>query len=131
MSIEHKEPIVTEISIIQLKKDREKTRPYVHLPGIKSTNSVSLITRSRLQRNWQLVNNVLPQVPETRGTNITSEICEGKRGLPVTAKMANPGAKRKQIKPVSWLSWTESITKENSFLGTTWRQQHTKELTKI
>ena len=91
--------MITEISIIELKKDSKKRRPFVNLPGIKSTNSVSLITRSRLQRNWQLVNNVLPQVPETRGTNITSEICEGKRGLPVTAKMANPGAKRKQIKP--------------------------------
>ena len=89
---------MTEISIIKLKRDKKNRRPFVSLTGLKSTNAVTLITRSRRQNNWVLINNVLPQVPVNRGINITSGINEGEDGKLVTEKMANPGAKRKQIK---------------------------------
>ena len=85
-------------SKIELKPDTKRRRPYVDLPGVKSTNAITLITRSKNQRNWQLVNNVLPHVPETKGQNITSRIREGSEGKQVTSKMRNPGAKRKKIK---------------------------------
>ena len=98
VSIDHKVPLVTEISIIKLKRDEKKRRPFVSLTGLKSTNAVTLITRSRRQNNWVLINNVLPQVPVNIGINITSGINEGEDGKLVTEKMANPGAKRKQIK---------------------------------
>ena len=97
VSIDHKEPLVTEFSTINLKKDDKERRPYVKLTRLKSTNAVSLITRNRNQSNWVLINNVLPHVPVNRGTNLTSDICEGENGKLVTEKMANPGAKKKQI----------------------------------
>ena len=98
VSIDHKEPIVTEISIIDLKKDENSHRPYVRLAGMKATNSITLITKSHLQGNWKLYNNVLPQVAVDRGKDLTSQICEGEDGKIVTAKMASPGSKRKQLK---------------------------------
>ena len=61
------------------------------------------MTRNRNKSNWQLINNVLPQVPETRGQNITSRICDGRNGKVVTSKMKSPGSKRKQIKIVDEL----------------------------
>ena len=88
---------MTVFSKINLKKDEKERRPYVKLEGLKSTNSVTLITRSRNQSNWVLINNVLLQVPVNRGTNITSDICVEENGKLVTEKMANPVAKRKQI----------------------------------
>ena len=98
VSIEHKEPLVTEISIIDLKHDENSHRPYVRLPGMKSTNCITLITKSHLQSNWKLYNNVLPQVAGDRGKDITSQICEGEDGKIVTAKMASPGSRRKPLK---------------------------------
>ena len=95
--IDHKEPLVTEITKIGLKADTKTRRPFVRLDGIKSTNSVTLVTNSRLQSNWKLYNNVLPQVPVDRGQDITSNIREGTKGERVTAKMRSPGSKRKQI----------------------------------
>ena len=99
VSIDHKEPIVTEISIIELKKDEKSHRPYVHLVGMKAVNAITLITKSHRQSNWKLYNNVLPQVAVTRGMEITSEfIMHGEDGKVVTPKMASPGTKRKPLK---------------------------------
>lgn len=96
--IDHKEALITEISKIELKSDTKSRRPFVVLKGIKSTNSITLITESNLQSNWKLINNVLPQVPADRGHDITSQICEGREGKPVTEAMKKPGSKRKKIK---------------------------------
>ena len=98
VTVEHKEPLITEISTIELKPDKKKYRPHVDIPGLKSTNSITLITDSHIQSRWKLINNVLPQVPDTRGEDITASILEGKRGKTVTEKMRNPGTKRKPIK---------------------------------
>ena len=98
VTIDHKDPLVTVFSKIELKPDTKTRRPYVELPGLKSTNAITLITRSRIESRWQLVNNVLPQVKETRGINITAKICECRNGKIVTSKMMNPGSKRKSIK---------------------------------
>ena len=90
--------MVTVFSKIELKPDTKKRRPYVDLPGIKSSNSITLITRSSIKDNWQLINNVLPHVPEIKGQNITSRIREDKEGKQVTSNMKNSGARRKKIK---------------------------------
>ena len=37
-------------------------------------------------------------MPGDRGHDITSEICEGREGKPVTKAMKKPGSKRKKIK---------------------------------
>ena len=95
--IDHKEALITEISKIDLKSDTKSRRPFVVLKGIKSTNSVTLITESNLQSNWKLINNVLPQVPADRGHDITSQIFDGRKGKPVTEAMKKPGSKRKKI----------------------------------
>ena len=92
VTIDHKEPLVTEISKIELKPDPKEHRPYVDLPGLKSTNSITYITESQ-----KLYNNVLPQVPADRGKDITSRIYDSTHGKPVTEKMKNPGKKRKKI----------------------------------
>ena len=44
ITIDHKAPILTEISCIELKKDTKQRRPYVSLPGLKSTNAITLVT---------------------------------------------------------------------------------------
>ena len=98
VSIEHKEPLVTEISIIDLKHAENSHRPYFRLPGMKSTNCITLITKSHLQSNWKLYKNVLPEVAVDRSQDITSQICEGEDNKIVTAKMAGPGSKRKPLK---------------------------------
>ena len=97
VTIDHKEPIVTEVSIIDLKRDDKARRPYVRLVGMQSTNSITLITDTHLQCQWKLYNSVLPHVAVNRGRDITSHICEGEDGKLVTPKMADPGAKRKPI----------------------------------
>ena len=94
---EHKEPIITEITCIQLKEDTKSHRPYVNFDGIKASNAVSLITTDIDTSQWELYNNVLPHLSENRGENITNQIIEGEDAKPVTAKMAQIGAKRKQI----------------------------------
>ena len=99
VTVDHKEPLITEISKIKLKVDRKKYRPYVHIYGVKSTNAITLITNdSYIKSRWKLINNVLPQVPDERGEDITASICEGRSGKPVTDTMKNPGTKRKTIK---------------------------------
>ena len=99
VSIDHKEPIVTEILIIELKNDEKSHRPYVHLVGMKAVNAITLITKSHRQNNWKLYNNVLPQVAITRGMEITSEfIMYGEDGRVVTLKIASPRTKRKPLK---------------------------------
>ena len=96
--MDHKEPLVTVITKIKLKPDTKNWRPYVTLKGLKSTNSVTLITDSDIRSRWKLMNNVLPQVPVARGQDITANIKEGRRGKPVTEEMRSPGAVRKKIK---------------------------------
>ena len=98
VSIDHKEPLITVITKIKLKSDTKQWRPYVMLTGLKSTNSVTLITDSHIPSRWKLLNNVLPQVPESRGQDITDNIREGRSGKPVTDKMRHPGTERKKIK---------------------------------
>ena len=97
ISIDHEEPIITDISCIELQPDTSHYRPYVKCTGIKSTNAVSLITTLRDPNLWRLYNNVLPQIKENLGEDITNKICEGTYGKPVTDKMRTPGAERKSI----------------------------------
>ena len=98
VTVDHEEPIITEISCIELKEDLKTHRPYVKMKGIKSSNAVSLITTDIDTSQWELYNNVLPHLSEKRGEDITNKIIEGEDAKPVTAKMAKPGAKRQQIK---------------------------------
>ena len=78
ISIDHKTPIVTDLSIIELHRDPNPRRPYVDLPGMKSTNSVTLVTGNhRHPVYWDLFNNVIPHVAENRGQNLISSICDG------------------------------------------------------
>ena len=42
--MDKKQPIPTDICIFDLKADTSLWRPYVHLPGLKSTNAVTLFT---------------------------------------------------------------------------------------
>ena len=95
--MEHNEPIITEIACIQPKEDTKSHRSYVNFDGIKASNAVSLITTDIDTSQWELYNNVLPHLSENRGENITNQIIEGEDAKPVTAKMAQIGAKRKQI----------------------------------
>ena len=95
VTIDHKEPLVTEITKIELKADTKTWRPFVKLDGIKSTNSVTLVTNSRLQSNWKLYNNVLPVLRGDVGEDITHLIRKGDDGEVVTDKMRHPGAPRK------------------------------------
>ena len=44
---------------------------------------------------WRLFNNVLLQIVENMGEDITPKICEGTKGKPITKR--TPGAERKQI----------------------------------
>ena len=78
ISIDHMEPIVTDISFISLQPDPSQYRPYVNLPGLKSTNAVTLITTLRDPELWRLYNNVLPQIKENLGEDITHKIHEGR-----------------------------------------------------
>ena len=98
VTVDHEEPIITEISCIELKEDLKTHRPYVKLKGMKASNAVSLITTDIDTSQWELYNNVLPHLSENRGEDITNKIIEGEDAKPVTAKMAKPGAKRQQIK---------------------------------
>ena len=68
------------------------------LTGLKSTNVIALITDSDIPRRWKMFNNVLPQVPVTRGQDITTNINEGRRGKLVDEDMRHPGNERKKIK---------------------------------
>ena len=97
ITVDHKEPILTEISCIELQRDPNERRPLVKLTGMKSTNSITLICEKASSSEWELFNNVLPHVPEKMGKNITSSIRDGVNGIPVTEKMAEPGSKRKKI----------------------------------
>ena len=97
ISVDHKEPIVTDISCISLQPDPSQYRPYVNLPGLKSTNAVTLITTLRDPSLWRLYNNVLPQIKENMGEDITHKIREGTEGKLVTEKMRNPGSERQPI----------------------------------
>ena len=99
ISIDHKEPIITDISIIKLQPDPSDYRPYVTCPGLKSTNAITVITTLRDPTLWRLYNNVLPHIKENMGQDLTEKICEGTDGTPVTDKMRNPGSMRKAIDP--------------------------------
>ena len=68
------------------------------LTGLKSTNAIALITDSDIPSRWKMFNNVLPQVPVTRGQDITTNINEGRRGKLVDEDMRHPGNERKKIK---------------------------------
>ena len=83
---------------------------------MKSTNAVTLITRSRIQSNWVLINNVLPQVPVNRGINITLDIRDGENGKLVSEDMANPGKKRKQLR-------TESIDNDPKVVASQFKKR--------
>ena len=97
ISVDHKDPIITDISIIKLKSDTKDRRPYVLLTGLKGTNSVSLCTTKTHPSDWKLYNNVLPVLREDVGEDITHLIREGGDGEVVTDRMRHPGAPRKQI----------------------------------
>ena len=97
VTVDHKEPIITEISCIELKEDTKTHRPYVKFKGLKASNAVTLITTDIDTSQWKLYNNVLPHLSENRGEDITNQIIEGEDAKTVTPKMAKPGAKRKQI----------------------------------
>ena len=115
ISIEHKDPIITDISIITLQPDTSDYRPYVKCVGLKSTNSVSLVTTLRDPTLWRLYNNVLPQIKENLGEDLTSNICDGTKGKPVTAKMRVPGSARKTITTAETDSNPDVIMSQHRF----------------
>ena len=62
------------------------------------------------------MNNVLPQVPDARGQDITANIKEGRRGKPVTEEMRSPGAVRKKIKNMR-MKQIQKLLKVSSDIG--------------
>ena len=104
--MEKKHPIPTDITIFSLTPDTSRWRPYVRLPGVKSTNAATLFCEDSNPERWKLFNHVLPMIPPIMGMNITGSICEGTEGKRTTAKMRDPGAVRKERK-----EGTESNTK--------------------
>ena len=99
--MEKKDPIPTDITKIELKADESLWRPYVRLQGVKSTNAITLLTSDSNPSRWKLFNHILPQVPALMGRNITGNVCEGTNGKRTTAKMRDPGSKRKERKAVT------------------------------
>ena len=96
--MDKKPAIPTDITIIELKADESLFRPFVALPGVKSTNAVTILTSDSNISRWKLFNHVLPQVPANMGRNITSNVCDGINGKRTTPKMRDPGAIRKKRK---------------------------------
>ena len=99
--MDKKPAIPTDITIIELKADESTFRPFVDLPGVKSTNAVTILTSDSDISRWKLFNHVIPQVPANMGRNITCKVCDGIKGKRTTPKMRDPGAIRKKRKAES------------------------------
>lgn len=99
--MDKKNPIPTDICIYEMEPDTSLFRPYVCLTGVKSTNAVTLQICDSNPSRWKLFNHLLPQIPIIMGKNITGYVRDGTSGKKTTAKMRDPGAKRKVRKAES------------------------------
>ena len=65
---------------------RANIAPYVDFAGLKSTTAANLIMTFHDSNLWRLFNNVLLQIVENMGEDITPKICGGTKGKPATEK---------------------------------------------